>query len=535
MRGVSFLLLQTCKRELVQLRDSPTSLTDLALVNADRVISAIKMDQGAAQRQLDTLLNRYGHKHPSVVDVQSQLDTLNTSLVANLDRIVNSKSQDLRLLQQRVVTIEKKLEEGKQDIQEIGNKRFQLDSLEREVSANQKIYDIFFNRFTEAGSAIGLEESNARFAETAVPSAAPVRPRKSLITLLATVGAFVFSVLLAFLLDRFDNSVKSSRQVEKRLGLRLLGVLPLVKKFGSDKKRNLPLSPIGNVNVAGKFAEAINSVRTSLCIERRIENSKIILITSSVPGEGKTTSSVNLAFSFGQQEKVLLIDGDMRRPSVWRTVGLENDAPGLSDLINMSAKPKDCIKRDVFDGSIDVLPAGNIPDHPLELLTNIRFNQILSSLSKYYQRIIIDSAPVNAVSDALVFSKHADAVIYVIKSHSTDIGLVERGVDRLQNTGAKLVGALITQADMNKISSYGGEVHYASFYDSYNYSDNKNLNRARFKQKTYHDTLSANYEDLKEFSNFEFLGKPESQHSRLNIRNTQPGIKLHAQTGISTE
>ena len=457
--------------ELTNLRNNPAALDGIRELQTDPLIMRIKIEQNQVQIKLDELKNRYGNKHPRVIDTVSKIETLNDSLKASIERKIVAIGKEYKLLKQRVDNVEGKLAEGKLEIQKIGSKKFELDTLEREVATNRKLYDIFFSRYTEAGSAGGLEQANASIAEAAVPAPQPIRPRKTLVTGMAGLGALVFSILLAFLLEKLDRTVKGTREVENLLGLPLLGVLPLVKRsFGKRGKGN-PLSPIGNADKAGMFAEAVNATRTSLCISDRAGVYNIILVTSSVPSEGKTTSSVNLAYSFGQQERVLLIDGDMRRPSVGKALGWTGNSPGLSDLIKGTAPPNQCIQRGVLDGSFDVLPAGRIPAHPLELLTTVRFEKILSELSRWYDRIIIDSAPVHAVSDALVFSKFADAVVYVVKSHSTPLNIIKQSLDRLQQVDAKMVGVLVTQADIKKLRSYGGDIHYGGFYDKYGYSD----------------------------------------------------------------
>ena len=491
--------------ELINLQDSSSFQDSVSAVQADPLIRMIKIDQGKAQRKLDELRNRYGEKHPRVIDAKSQVETLRQEHATNVSRLVSSVGKDLQLLREQISDTESKLELGKKEIQEIGSKKFELDVLEREANTNQKLYDIFFSRFTEAGSANGLEEANARLIEAAIPAPAPIRPRKSLATAMAGAGAFVLSILLLLILDRLDNTIKGSRDVERKLGLKLLGVLPRVRRPIFKGDNSAPLHPIGNADKAGAFAEAINATRTSICIDDKSANYNIILITSSVPNEGKSTSSINLAYSFGQQEKVLLIDGDMRRPSIAKTLGLASNSPGLSDMIKGSAAPGECIRRGLVGGTIDLVPAGSIPDHPLELLTDVKLEKLLGKLSQYYDRIIIDSAPIHAVTDALVFSKFSDAVVYVVKSHDTSIPIIKRGLDRLTQVNAKLIGSIVTQADMEKLSSYGGDIHYGGYIDHYGYSSKLNQKFARNNPDRF-DESDIKFDDS--FADFIQLEKP---------------------------
>jgi len=459
-------------REVQALQDRPELLESIPAVQADPLVQRVKIEQGQAQRQLDELLNRYGERHPRVVDAKSQLATLDNTLLGHLRRVVGTVAKDYQLAQQRVASINANMASGKSDIQAIGAKKFELDALEREVGTNQSIYDQFFSRMTEANSADGLETANARVSDYARPPVAPIKPNKQLIIALAALGSLVISMLLAFLYETMDETVKSTQDIEKRLGLTLLGILPLVKGGLLGRARQeLPLNPTEIPDKKGTFSEAVNTARTALCMTDDEDRRQVVMVTSSVPGEGKSTAAINLAYSLAQLERVLLIDCDMRRPTVGKAADLGKDEPGLGNLIVGSASARDCIKRGVFGGAVDILPSGAIPDQPLELLASRRFVRILDQLRDRYDRIVLDSAPTQAVSDALVLSKLCDAVIYVVKSHDTSIELVKRGVQRLQQVNAPIAGVLITQVDIDKITSYGGDYYYQGYYDYYGYTE----------------------------------------------------------------
>jgi len=458
-------------RDVQSLKGSPELLETIPAVQNDPLERGVKIEQGQAQRQLDELLNRYGDKHPRVVDAKSQLNTLNTTLQGHLSRVAGSVEKDYQLLRQRVATIQGKLASGKTAIQAIGTKKFELDALEREVGTNQELYDTFFSRMTEARSADGLETANARVTDFAVPSVRPVKPKKQLIIALAALASLVLSMLMAFLYEQMDDTIKSTNDVEHKLGMKLLGILPLVKGGMFKTAQSLPLNPAEIPDTKGTFSEAVNTVRTALCMDDGERTRKVIVVTSSVPGEGKSTAAINLAYSLAQLERVLLVDCDMRRPTVAKAAGFDKNVPGLSNLITNTAPARECIKRGVFDGSVDIVPSGPIPDQPLELLSSLRFEKILEQLGQHYDRIVIDSAPTQAVSDALVLSKLADAVVYAVKSHDTSIDLVKRGVQRLDQVKAPLAGILITQVDIDKITSYGGDYYYQGYYDYYGYTE----------------------------------------------------------------
>lgn len=462
---------QDLYREVQALQGNAEFLGALPAFQADPLIQRVKIDQGQAQRNLDELRNRYGERHPRVVDALSQLTTLNATLEGHVARVVGSVSKSFQLSQQRVASIEAKLSVGKNEIQDIGTKKFELDALEREAATNRGIYDTFFSRITEAKSADGLESANARISDYALPPLGAFKPKKQLIIALAALGSLILSMLMAFLYEQMDETVKGTADIEGKLGLKLLGILPLIKGGMFNRTQSLPINPQDIPDKNRTFKEAVNTARTAICLDDGDKPRKVIVITSSVPSEGKSTASINLAYSLAQLERVLLIDADMRRPTIAKAAGFDKGIPGLSNLITQTVPANQCIVRGVFGGAFDILPSGPMPEQPLELLSSKRFEKILEQLGNHYDRIVIDSAPTQAVSDALVLAKLSDAVVYIIKSHETSIEMVKRGIERLRQVRAPIAGALITQVDIDKITSYGGDYYYQGYYDYYGYHD----------------------------------------------------------------
>ena len=483
-------------REVQSLAGRPESLESIPAIQADPLVQATKIDQGQAQRNLDELRNRYGERHPRVVDATSQLQTLNTTLQGHINRVVGSIQNDFQLAQQRVASIESELASGKQEIQSLGSKTFELAELEREVLTNRDIHDTYFNQIAQSKSVDGLSSVNARVSEPAFSPVEPFKPKKQLIIALAALSSLILSMLMAFLYEQMDDTVRSTSDIEDKVGVRLLGILPLVKGGLFTRGRQLPLNPLEIPDKNGRFNESINTARTAICMGDGNDGRKIITVTSSVPGEGKSTTSINLAFALAQMERVLLIDCDMRRPTVAKAAGFDKNVSGLSSLIANTAPARECIKRGAFEGAMDILPSGPIPEQPLELLASKRFEKILESLSEHYDRIIIDSAPTQAVSDALVLGRLSDAVVYCVKSHDTSLELIKRGISRLKEVKARVAGVIITQVDIDKITSYGGDYYYQGYYDYYGYNDNSKGggNKLKLTQKELIDIRSDDSE-----------------------------------------
>ncbi len=336
---------ESVSREVQRLQGQPELLESIPAVALDPLVQKAKIDQGSVQRELDELLNRYGERHPSVVDKQSELNSINATLQGHLRRVSASLQQDVELARARVSQIEAQRGESRSNITDIGGKSFGLEALQREVETKRDIYTQFFNRLTEARSAEGLETANARVSDYARPPVSPVKPKKQLIIALAALASLVLSMLMAFLYETMDDTIKSTNDIEGKLGLKLLGILPLIKPGMLRKAKELPLNPEDIPDKKGTFAEAVSTARTALCLDDGAEGRQIVVVTSSIPGEGKSTASINLAYSLGQLERVLLIDCDMRRPTIAKAAELDRDTVGLSNLISGTASARDCIRR----------------------------------------------------------------------------------------------------------------------------------------------------------------------------------------------
>lgn len=430
----------------------------------DQLTQRLKEREGEAGQELSELSQRYGPKHPKRIAAASNLDESREVYRRQVRKVVSGfeKAYGQALADQR--QLEQELERSKGEIQGINRKRYELSQLEREVQTNRQLYDLFFTRFKETNTA-DFAAANARFVDQAVLPFSPVKPRKAIILLLSILLAGVVGVMLAFLRDMLDNTVKSAGEIEAKLNQPVIGVLPKVK---TSKNANLVMSEAVLDSEERAFAEAVRTARTSVALSGIDTPLKRLVVTSSVPGEGKTTMSMNMAFAFGQMEKVVLLDADMRRPSVAENCHLGHRSPGLSNIIAGTEGLEECIYK--YKG-IDVIPAGIVPPNPLELLSSRRFEELLATLADKYDRVIIDSAPTQAVSDSLVLSSHVDGVLYVVKSDSTTTHIAEEGLQRLTRANAHILGIVLNQFDASHAAKYGG--YGKGHYDYYGYGSSK--------------------------------------------------------------
>jgi len=323
--------------------------------------------------------------------------------------------------------------------------------LQRDVDSNRSLYDTFVTRLRETTATADIGSSNARIVDKALAPLQPNTPGKSLILSIVALFALGLGCALTLLRDSMKNTFRYSDDVENKLRLPVLGTVPLL-----PKKSRARIARQFERNDNAAFNEAIRTVRTGVMLSDIEDRRRIVVITSSVPGEGKSAIAVNLAFALGRLERVLLIEADLRRPTLARSLGLSNDQIGLANLIGGSYRSEDCIQR---IGDLDVLPAGEVPSNPLELLASPRFSSFLEWAKQHYDRVIIDSPASESVSDAALLCALADAVLYVVKSDSTAAPLVQRGVGQLLRHGAPVTGVVL-----NQVSAFNARHGYQGYY-----------------------------------------------------------------------
>ena len=442
-------------------------LASVSAVLGDPLIQQFKANEAKAKAKVEELSGRYGARHPTMEAARIELAAAQASLRGQVEQVVAGIERNYQLAVANENSLRASVNANKAQIQNISRKEFKLRELQREVDSNRALYDTFLTRLKETAATSDLDSANARVVDPAAVPTKPVKPKKALIVVLATFLAGLVGVGLVLLLEALNNTFKSTDEIESALNLPVLGILPLIKKADRKQIANLFTSDTDK-----SFSESIRTIRTSVVLSAMDEPHKILVVTSSVPGEGKSTVAANLAFALGQMEKVLLIDADMRRPTLAKNFGFAVGTPGLANLIAGTAKLEECIKA--VDG-VDMLSAGAVPPDPLELLSSPRFSKVIEYLRSKYDRVIIDSPPTQAVSDAMVLGTLANALIYVVRSEHTAKPLVVKGVGQLLQNNAPVTGIVLNQVDIKKAAKYG--YNYGGYYDYYGYSDSSQVKK----------------------------------------------------------
>ena len=433
-----------------------------AIRNNPAVQRAKNMEIDLAQK-LSEATKRYGNEHPRMIALDAEVKAARENTHKQMELAVAAVGRELEVTRANEQSAERAIAETKSAIYNINRKEFDLGVLEREVTASRQLYDMFLNRFRETSVARDMQSTIARVIDPATVPEIPVRPNKTRAIMLATALGIMLAVMLAFLLELLDNTVKSADDVEQKLNTPLVAVLQKLKRSDTDELARLVLG-----NNQPVYAESIRTLRTSVMMSALDDPHKILLVTSSVPEEGKSTVAMNLAMAFGQIKKVCLVDADMRRPSIAKNLKLDRSAPGLSHLVAGTESAANCIHLDKESG-IHVLPSGIVPPNPQELLSSRRFSDVMKDLHKMFDIVVIDSPPLQLMSDALLLSSHANAVIYVVKANFTPHQIARAGLERLRKVGAPTVGVVLNQLDTRKADKYYGYGKYSIYGKDYGY------------------------------------------------------------------
>ena len=393
-------------------------------------LQALNQEYLQARARMDDLNKRYGSKHPRIAKAREDVKVAKARL--------DSKSKN---------------------ISSTRIKQLELARLERDVEVNQELYEAFLSKFKEADlSSSGSQVASARIVDKALPPSQPIYPKRDRIIITWGIGGLLLGVLLAFLREQLDTTFKTGRSIEEKLGLPLFGILQTVSDSSSLVERHYL------VDKRSVFSESVNHIRTGITYSNIDNPPKVILITSSVQSEGKTTIAYNLALSYAQLGKTLLIDADLRRPRIAHITESQG-SQGLVDYVAGLVSLEECVNQDKEEEQLSVLNAGIAPPNPLELLASDKFSKIISDLRSKYSYIIIDTAPVLPASDAVVLGQLCDALLMVVQSDRTTYHMVRDAVKRLHASKVGVEGVILSQTDVKKGSpyQYGGYYGYGKY------------------------------------------------------------------------
>ena len=441
-------------RALANLNDAELVTHPAAVRNP--VIQALKAEEVRAERLVSTLGERYGPLHPRMIAARADLEDIQAKLRSEINATIAAVEKRYQGAETNASQLERELDELRSDPQENGPTASTPGLLERDAETRRALYESLSDRLNAVNLGRELQGAGARVIDGAQVPGQPIWPRKLPLVAGAVGLALSIGLLLAALEGLRDRTLKNATDLERSSTLPVLGTVPLL---GRRSLKEAAPQRTYSAQPGSDYAEAIRTLRSQVRALGPDEAHGVLLLTSTLPGEGATTVAINLAEALGRLERVLLVDADLRRPAIGARLGLAPDAPGLSSLIAGDSTIEQCLHG--IDGSgVAVLPAGVPPPDPLECLSSGRFDEILGDLRQRYDRILLDAAPGEAGSDALVLARRSDAVLFVVQANAVPRERVQAVLDRLQRVQAPLIGAVLNQVEVttgNRRAPTGGQ------------------------------------------------------------------------------
>jgi len=392
--------------------------------------------------QLQTLLARLGPNHPDVRAAERQIEQARRAVVAARARVVGAADAEVRAARARVATLEQELGQARTQSENLGEARIPLGAMERDLEASRTLLQAVLDRLQETHQQAAVESADARALSLALPPPEPSFPRTRPTLAAAAVFGLLFGVLVAYLMELADTTLKSGEDVREFLGVACLALIPRVGKRAlrwmriGEYPAHKPMTP---------FAEQVRALRAGLWLGR--ERPRTIAIAAARPAEGKTTVTLALARSAALSgERVVAIDCDLRRPSFARLMGGADADLGLADILRGAARLEDVLRKDHLT-DMAYIPAGRAGPETLGLFMSEGMGRLLQTLRHDYDLVLMDAPPAHAMTDTRVIAQIADATVLCVRWRATPRAVVQNAVELLETAGASVVGVALTRVD----------------------------------------------------------------------------------------
>jgi polysaccharide biosynthesis transport protein len=449
-------------RQVERLLTSGADLNQAAQLLDSPVLTELRARELDLNRQRAELSSEYGPRHPQMLNLQAELKTLEERKQGEIKQIAQRLRDEVQVARSREAMLQSNIENLKGQLAQHNEAEIGLEALQREATADRDLLETYINRVKEISSQQKAQEPDAQVISRAALPDEPTYPRRKLIFGVAFAGALLVGSLAVFGLEALDNTFRSSEQIEDLIGLPALGLVPAIG--GLDKRYGSPEDYVLD-NPNSPFGEALRSLRTAMLLTSMGSPPRTILITSSIPSEGKTSIAMCLARIHAKSgRRTLIIDCDIRRPRLHDLARVANQS-GLSDVLLQHQELNEVISLDERSGAYFVTAGGPVPD-PAALLASERMRRLLKEVATRFDLVIIDSPPVLSVSDARVLSQMTDKTMFLVHWGSTRRHDVMMGVKQLIEAGADVAGVVLSRVNVRKHARYG-------YRDSGYYYDDK--------------------------------------------------------------
>jgi len=409
-----------------------------------------------------------GPNHPQAKAAKAQIDELAKEIDTEQNRLLLQAKESYVMARANEDQTTAALETQKTDAYKLRDDLVEYTLLKREFEANRTLYDNLTERLRTAGVQAGLESLEIDVVDSALPPASPVLRPQSTVIITSLIFALLGGIVVAFLMESLDTGLRSIAEIEAITELPSLAIVPRARRSSAEQAGTLTTAQ-RNIGVLtqpkSQFAEAFRSLRTSLLLSSTGHPPKFIVLTSATPSEGKTTAASNLAAILAQRDtRVVLIDGDLRRPNIHHRFGM-NGKIGLTTVLTGATTLEETVQTVPEIPNLDILPSGPIPPFPAEMLSSDAMVALLKRCGELYSYVVIDSPPILSVTDGVILARMADAVILVVRHGKSSKHVVRRARDLLLRSGGPITGIVLNAVDLNSPEYYG---YYG--YSGYSYS-----------------------------------------------------------------
>ncbi|MBX6321413.1 MAG: AAA family ATPase, partial [Rhodospirillaceae bacterium] len=410
-------------------------------------LKQLRVMEAEAAQALASLGKDLGPRHPKYVAAQASLAQVRARIAEEQARVLSAARSEATAARMREESLSADIEKLKNELAQANESEVKLDELQREADASRTLLETFLARSKEQSMQQSFQQPNVKVLATADPPVDPSRPNKAMVMLLSVFAFMVVGVSAAFAREAFDRGLRSGEQIERLTRLPSLGLVPALG--GMARPEEYVVRRPGSA-----FGEAIRNIYAGVVLPEHGEPPKLILVTSSLPREGKTTVVLSLARLLALSGKsVLVVDCDLRRPSVHRALGRPQD-PGLVDLLFRREPLERVIQQDPASPA-RFIAAGTAHRNAAALLGSPELPELLRDLRGMFDVVLIDSAPVLAVSDPRVLSVMVDKTVFLVRWGHGDRGTVSEALKRLAAAGADMAGVALTRVDLRRNARYG--------------------------------------------------------------------------------
>jgi len=426
------------------------------------LIQQLRAQELEAQQRISEQAVEYGPKHPRMIQAKAELEQIQQRIDLEVEKIESQLRSELQFAQARERGLEASLSEAELATGEQNRESIQLRALEREAAASRALFETFLEQFKTASTTEGLNEPGARVISRAEIPGSPFYPNVQRQTVAFVFGGLILGVILVLALEALTPGINSPEQIEKDLRRHTLGVVPLVAKGTPEDQ---PLDKPQSV-----YVESLNSLLVSLALSNPDHDPRIFQVTSSIPEEGKTTLAISLARQLVASGKsVVLVDGDLRRASVEKRLGLSRNEKGLTDLVLAhDDAPEAYLVKDPKSDVLVLAPGKAAYVNATDVLSSQRMKKIVDGLRARFDYVIFDAPPVMAVADARQISQFVETTLFVVRWNKTPVKVVKAALKQLDGVQAEIAGVVMQSVDLKRYSRVGyGDSGYYYHYSKY--------------------------------------------------------------------